>query len=244
MIGAKMSLEYRYGSKSIVVPTYIRSDQSPGGELCLLGTNVLVPLGLMVPAEGVLPRDCNTDPPTVAGPSLAETSGATELTVGPPSLQPEKPEPAAEEAVIAGKPATFDERDSITRESSDPSVTHVQAVRLSCIPGRNEALISAVVKGRCNSTDTLLFSPNQEWASNTGLEIEDTLVLPDESSRVKMLLCNPTPFPVKLNVNDEIGMTEPIDPVAASSEAVIYTVRTLDPEVRVPEILNRNWPRS
>ena len=34
----------------------MRSDKGGGGEPCLLGTNVVIPLGLMIPAPGVEPR--------------------------------------------------------------------------------------------------------------------------------------------------------------------------------------------
>ena len=37
--------------ESIVVPVYIRSAFDPGGEPCLLGSNIAIPLGLMVPGD-------------------------------------------------------------------------------------------------------------------------------------------------------------------------------------------------
>ena len=36
----------------VTTPVYIRSDQAAKGEPCLLGTNIVMPLGLMVPSEG------------------------------------------------------------------------------------------------------------------------------------------------------------------------------------------------
>ena len=37
----------------VTVPVYLRSDQGPVSEPCLLVTNVVIPLGLMVPGPGV-----------------------------------------------------------------------------------------------------------------------------------------------------------------------------------------------
>ena len=35
------------------VPVYLRSNQGPVSEPCMLGTNVVLPLGLMVPGPSV-----------------------------------------------------------------------------------------------------------------------------------------------------------------------------------------------
>lgn len=52
-IGAQVNLTFRWGDKTFTTPVYIRSDQAAKGEPCLLGTNIVMPLGLMVPSESV-----------------------------------------------------------------------------------------------------------------------------------------------------------------------------------------------
>ena len=55
-IGAEVDLTFSWQGKTVKAPVYIRSDVGRGGEPCLLGTNVVIPLGLMTPAPGVEPR--------------------------------------------------------------------------------------------------------------------------------------------------------------------------------------------
>ena len=52
-IFAVVDLEFCLQGRSVTVPVYLRSDQGPVSEPCLLGTNVVIPLGLMVPGPGV-----------------------------------------------------------------------------------------------------------------------------------------------------------------------------------------------
>ena len=56
-IGAQVDLTFSWQGKTVKAPVYIRSDVGRGGEPCLLGTNVVMPLGLMTPAPGVEPED-------------------------------------------------------------------------------------------------------------------------------------------------------------------------------------------
>ena len=46
----------------VKTPVHIRSDTVPSAEACLLGTNVVIPLGLMVPDEGVEARGGTEQP--------------------------------------------------------------------------------------------------------------------------------------------------------------------------------------
>ena len=55
-IGACVDLEFEWQGKSVTTTVYLRSDLGTQGEPCLLGTNVVIPLGLMVPGVGVEPR--------------------------------------------------------------------------------------------------------------------------------------------------------------------------------------------
>ena len=54
---AEVNLEFSHQGQRVTVPVYLRSDQGPAGESCLLGTNVVLPLGLMVPGVGVQARE-------------------------------------------------------------------------------------------------------------------------------------------------------------------------------------------
>ena len=53
-----MDMELIWREKSVTVPVYIRSASDPGNEPCLLGSNVAIPLGLMVPGEGPEADSC------------------------------------------------------------------------------------------------------------------------------------------------------------------------------------------
>jgi hypothetical protein len=52
-IFAEVDLEISHQGKKTTATVYLRSDQGTGGESCLLGTNVLVDLGLVFPGLGV-----------------------------------------------------------------------------------------------------------------------------------------------------------------------------------------------
>ena len=56
-MGAIVDLEVEFCGKSVVVPIYLRAARHAGSEPCLLGTNVVGPLGLMCPAVGVEPNE-------------------------------------------------------------------------------------------------------------------------------------------------------------------------------------------
>ena len=55
-VGAKVELEFSFNGKQVTAPVYLRGSGSAESEACLLGTNVIVPLGMVSPAEGVAPR--------------------------------------------------------------------------------------------------------------------------------------------------------------------------------------------
>ncbi len=61
-IGAKVELTFEWQGKSVTSSVYLRSEGGTEGETCLLGTNVIVPLGLMVPGQGVEPRTGEVPP--------------------------------------------------------------------------------------------------------------------------------------------------------------------------------------
>ena len=70
-IGAQAELTLTWRGRAITTTVYIRSDPRTVGEPCLLGTNVVMPLALMAPAPGVVPRgdDNSQTEPTDTGSS-------------------------------------------------------------------------------------------------------------------------------------------------------------------------------
>ena len=54
-LSGKVNLEFKWQEKAVVSPVYLRSDREKGESL-LLGTNIIIPLGLMLPAAGVEAR--------------------------------------------------------------------------------------------------------------------------------------------------------------------------------------------
>ena len=55
-IGAQVSLTFQWHDRVVTTPVHTRSDAVPIAEPCLLGTNVVIPLGLMMLDEGVESR--------------------------------------------------------------------------------------------------------------------------------------------------------------------------------------------
>ena len=56
-IGAKVELTFQWKDRVVRTPVYVRSDSMAGGEPCLLGTNVVVPLELVRADAGVEERE-------------------------------------------------------------------------------------------------------------------------------------------------------------------------------------------
>ena len=56
-VGAKVELTFRFEDRSVTAPVYIQASGSDKLETCLLGTNVVFPLGLMQPAA----EDCHKE---------------------------------------------------------------------------------------------------------------------------------------------------------------------------------------
>ena len=55
-IGAQVDLTFSWQGKTVKSPVYVHNDECGSGEPCLLGTKVVIPLGLMTPALGVEPK--------------------------------------------------------------------------------------------------------------------------------------------------------------------------------------------
>lgn len=103
------------------------------GEPCLLGTNVVMLLGLMTPSPGVEPQ------------GQGGTGGE-------------------------GQPAV---------------VQLVQGVRIPA------GCADTQIRGTRPAGKTFLFEPDPEVMEKTGLQLEDTVVNPDEAGKVKILVRNP-----------------------------------------------------
>ena len=60
-IGACVELPITWNGQTATIPVYLRSELGVDGEPCLLGTNIVVPMGMMVPGPGVQPRTAGVD---------------------------------------------------------------------------------------------------------------------------------------------------------------------------------------
>ena len=63
-IGAKVTMKLEFGDKSISTPVYLRSGEGSNDDVCLLGTNALVPLGIMTLATEVQLAGGDKDSPS------------------------------------------------------------------------------------------------------------------------------------------------------------------------------------
>ena len=61
-IGAGVELCFEWNGERVTTVVYLKSELGTGGEPCLLGTNVVIPLGLMVPGDGVETRQAKAKP--------------------------------------------------------------------------------------------------------------------------------------------------------------------------------------
>ena len=81
-IWVQVNLTFRWEDKTVTTPVYIRSDQAAKGEPCLLGTNVVMPLGLMVPSEVMKARGGQSASPPVTPLTVTTTNSARVCLVG------------------------------------------------------------------------------------------------------------------------------------------------------------------
>ena len=79
-VGARVELTFTWKDRAVTTPAYIRSELSGGNDCCLLGTNVIVPLGLMVPDLGVEARG-GAEPvePVTVGEARVQLVGVTRI---------------------------------------------------------------------------------------------------------------------------------------------------------------------
>ena len=146
-IGAKVELEVEWQGNRVTAPIYLRSDSIVRGEPLLLGTNVVIPLGLMVPGPGVKPREA-----------------------------------------VPSQSTGQEEPDLVTEEQ--PLTVHL--VCAERVPARADVGVDAVVRGMGSCPGPLLFEPSCETTTKCLLDLEDTVVHPDLSGHVQLVLRNPT----------------------------------------------------
>ena len=79
-IGAKVTMKLEFGDRSISTPVYLRSDENDGDDVCLLGTNALVPLGILTLAEQVQPAGGDKDSPSQPAVDPTTRSAAVRVT--------------------------------------------------------------------------------------------------------------------------------------------------------------------
>ena len=113
-IGAQVNLTFRWGDKTVTTPVYVRSDQAAKGEPCLLGTNVVMPFGLMVPSEGVEARGGQSASLPVAPPTITTANSAQVCLVGVQRVPSHR---ATVEPVIEGSSVLFEPDQKWTGEA-------------------------------------------------------------------------------------------------------------------------------
>ena len=111
------------------MPVYLQSEVAGKGKICLLGTNVTKPLGLIMLAPGV-------------------------------------------EAVGGLKVASSEKEWSVT--SAD-----VRLVNVERIPGKCEAFLPARAVRQQLQEHLVLFEPSEKLMRQTGLRMEESVLLPD-----------------------------------------------------------------
>ena len=126
----------------MVAPVYVRSAVSTESEVCLLGTNVVIPLGMMTPGGGVEPR-----------------------------------------------------------EEQKATVGLVGAHR---IPSQKGALVEAQIEGNIPGS-TVLFEPSTKWCRSSGVELEDSLVCPNQEGKIFIPLMNATADTLRALPGENIG---------------------------------------
>jgi len=143
-----VNLTFRWKDKTVTAPAYIRAERCRG-EPCLLGTNVVISLGLMVPDPDL----------EVRGNGFRKERG---VSVG---------------------------------------VCLVGAVR---VPGRSAVCVKGLVQGEI-PRKTLVFEPDVRQLRDEGMEMEVSLVEPDENGMVNLVIQNNGDVTRKLSDGNCLG---------------------------------------
>ena len=151
-VGARVELTFTWKDKAVTTPAYIRSELAGHNDSCLLGTNVIVPLGLMVPDSGVEARE-----------------GAVNVQTAP-----------AHEATV-------------------------HLVGATRIPSRSAAVVTAEVSSIAGRGQPVVFEPDDTWLAESRLQIEDSLLDPEETGLVRLMIHNPTSETKRLDAGCSIG---------------------------------------
>jgi len=114
----------------------------------------------------------------------------------------------------------------------------VQLIGVTRIPSRCVAVVTAEVSN-LSGRQPVVFEPDDAWLEESRLQVEDSLLDPDEAGRVNLVIHNPTSETRRLEAGCSIGVAMPCldsdqsgEAVAgmATSEASSIQVRHVQPE--------------
>ena len=146
-VGATVELTFKWKEQEVTTQVYIRAEGNKG-EPCLLGTNVVIPLGLM------------------------------------------KPDPDLEEQEVG----------------QNSSTTHtVNLVSVARIPGYCAVIGKGKVTNSTNLGKHVIFDPDPRWMTTNGVEMEPSILEPDNKGMVDLVICNVEGSTKKLSSSLGIG---------------------------------------
>ena len=87
-----------------------------------------------------------------------------------------------------------------------PTVCFVQPKRVS---GGAAVFVKAKLPDDTPTIDPVVFQPNRQWMTNTGLQIEESVLQPDDEGYVHLLVQNPSCKTHKLSAGASVGQVEP-----------------------------------
>ena len=115
----------------------------------------------------------------------------------------------------------------------------VQLIGVTRIPSRCVAVVTAEVSN-LSGRQPVVFEPDDTWLEESRLQVEDSLLDPDEAGRVNLVIHNPTSETRRLEAGCSIGVAMPcldsdqsggaVVGMTASREASGIQVRHLQPE--------------
>ena len=100
--------------------------------------------------------------------------------------------------------------EQVEQDNSNPPTqeTVVRLLQAQRIPGRCEAIAHARLEGQIARPEEVLFEPNDEWLKQTGLQVEDCLLIPEDNLNVHLIIRNPTSETKKIASDVAIGRAE------------------------------------
>jgi len=185
-ISAEVEIVIDWKGKQVTAPVYIRSDIGLQREPFLLGTNVVIPLGLMVPGNGVMPCEETENSKCVDG----------EL---------DQVEPAASNSTEQCS-ENHDQSDSKMENTSGHAT--VKLVSSQRIPAKKVVILEGQIDCGSKFNTPVLFEPNHAIFNQTDLQVETALILPDDNNKVKVTVCNNFNKSQQLEADLDLGEVE------------------------------------